>query len=258
MREAHWKNYSPGMERYFGAKLLSLIPYFYGEKGNFIVGLYAYLRWIDDEVDEGRLYKPQKLEFLDREMGIVAKFVPEVLLNMEKHFLNLPWNVVPENEIRHRTQLILGGIRDDVSHQGFEVRTKRQIRHYNLLTILPVLDGVFLSLNGKAMREKVGMARLLNAYMTLGNLEGINDDLDQKTLKLPLEGAICSQTTSAEILATYTPQKIRQEELRCLIIITENLNQVYFLDIPAWQKLASLLYLSQSVMKRMVRLIFIH
>lgn len=258
MKDNDWKNFSPGKEQYFGAKMLNLSSYIYGEKGRFVVGLYAYLRWIDNEIDEGQRSNLERLEFLDRQMSIVAKFVPENLCDMEQHLQNLPWSVVPENAIRHKTQLILGGIRDDALHQGFKVRTSRQIHHYNLLTILPVLDGVFLSLNGKPMREKRGMTKLLDAYMMLGNLEGINDDLDQKTLKLPLESAKSGQASPDEILETYTPQTVRTQEFQCLKTIIENLIQVYFLDIPPWQKLACHLYLSQSVLKRMTKLVLIH
>ena len=231
--------------------MLEGLPYLCGKRGKFVVGLFAYLRWVDDVVDENNyLTRRQKLVFLERQMGIVGGFAPEKVLSMEETFSELPWECVPEKEVRHRVNIILGSVADDADHQGFKVRTDREVRHYNWRTIWPVVDCLFLVLNGKPMREDASMMRLLDAYMKIGSLEGLADDLQQGVVKLPM-GSDCGGNTSVdEVLERYDERMFYREKVKNLREIESNLGAFMRLDIPSWQKFACIVYLGRTLLKK--------
>lgn len=248
---SNWQKYRPANEPYMGAKLLEGLPYLFGERGEFLVRLFAYLRWVDDLVDEGKeLTKQQKLGFLEKQMGIVAGFLPEKILPMERMFSELPWKSVPEKGVRHRINIILGSIVDDVEHQGFRARTDREVRHYNWRIIQPVVDGLFLVLNGKPMREDMSMMRLLDAYIRIGSLEGLADDLMQEVIKLPVSGEEKNITSLAGVLREYDKKKFDKVKSEALRTIAANIAAFMRLDVPIWQKLSCMVYSGEVLLKK--------
>jgi len=249
--EANWQKYRPCNEPYTGARLLEGLPYIYGKKGDFVVGLYVYLRWVDDFVDERKdLSKEQKLTFLKRQSVVVDNFTPEDILPMEAMLNKLPWDHVPERKIRQKVQIILGSIVDDVEHQGFKVRSDREVRHYNWRTIQPVMDGLFLVLNGKPMHEDISIMKLLDAYMRIGGLDGFGDDLSQGVVKLPLKNNTEGTTSLERILEEYDEERYNSEKVKNLIKIYSNVGGFMKLDIPFWQKVACILYAGEVLVKK--------
>lgn len=249
--ESNWQKYRPANEPYMGAKLLEGLPYLFGKRGDFLVRLFAYLRWVDDLVDERKdLTKQRKLGFLEKQMGIVAGFVPEEILPMERMFSELPWKSVPEKGVRHRINIILGSIADDVEHQGFRARTDREVRHYNWRTIQPAVDGLFLVLNGKPMREDISMMQLLDAYIRIGSLEGLADDLIQEVVKLPVSGDEKNETSLAKVLREYDKQRFDKVKSEALRTIAANITAFMRLDVPIWQKLACVVYFGEVLLKK--------
>jgi len=247
-----WDTYRPGKEPYVGARLLESLPYVFGEKGKFVVGLFAYLRWVDDTVDEGeKLTRVQKLEFLDQQMRLTTGFTPDDVLPMEGVFCELPWKCVPEKEVRHRINIILGSVVDDVNHQGFMPRTDREIRHYNWRTVWPVFDGLFLIINGKPMRENSSFMRLLDAYMRMGSLEGLGDDLQQRVLKLPV-AKTTDYKAAEDVLDLWNKKWFDDQKWDSLKTMASNIGAILDLDIPTWQKLVFVAYVGEVLLKKSV------
>ena len=250
-----WNQYRPGNEPYSSARLFEILPRFFGDKGQFIVGLYAYLRWVDDYVDEGEnLSKKQKLTFLERQMGLVAGFVPENSMPMESVLNDLPWTKVPEKLVRHRINIILGSIMDDVEHQGLVPRTEREIRHYNLRTMWPVVDGLFLVLNGKSMKPNRSTMDFLDSYMKIGSLEGLGDDLKQGVLKLSVPDLpIKSISTAKEVEEKFDEKWFDRQKWTNLRNMARNIGTFVGLDIPACQKLAAIAYTGEMLVRKSIK-----
>ena len=220
-----------------------------------MVGLYAYLRWVDDYVDENEnLTKKQKTNFLEREMGLVAGFTPESLTPMESVLNDLPWAKVPEKLVRHRINIILGSMMDDVEHQGLIPRTEREIRHYNWRTMWPAADGMSLALNGKPMKLNKGTMNFLDSYMRIGSLEGLGDDLNQGVLKLSVPDLPAEfVSTAKEIEEKLDEKEFDRQKWTNLGIIARNIGAFVRLDVPAWQKLAATAYVGEMLVRKSIK-----
>ncbi len=242
-------HYRPGKDPYVAAHILERLPLVVGDRGIFIVGMFSYFRWVDDEADERvDLTKSQKLEFIDREMKLADGQPPQNPLRMEIVFENLPWHAVPQQEARGQVKILLSSIADDVSHQGYLVRSEQEITDYNRRTILPVVTGLFLSLNGKSPELSDPLLELLDAYIRIGSLEGLGDDLRQGVLKLPLKSKETGVTSVEEVLAEYDRQKFNETKWSNLFKILRNIGSFAYLNIPAWQKAACIIYMCADVL----------
>ncbi|OGD09427.1 hypothetical protein A2397_01930 [Candidatus Amesbacteria bacterium RIFOXYB1_FULL_44_23] len=244
--------YGPKNEPYLGARVLALLPRLIGKRGEFVVGLFSYLRWVDDLMDEGKQPTKSKLEFMERQMVLatgIDEIKPANPEPEEEFFSNLPWNVVPR-ETRHRVQMILGSVIDDVNNQGFKVRTDREIRHYNWRTMWPIMDGLFLVLNGKPAKPGVQVMRFLDACVRIGSLEGLGDDLSQEVIKLPVEFERETAVTKQSVLEKLDEKWFSAEKKRNLNEIAVNALGFLKLDIPAWQKLLCLGYAAEILVTK--------
>lgn len=68
-------------------------------RDHFIVGLYAYVRWVDNTVDEGNgLSLNQRKDFLQRQMKLVQGNPLKETDAMELMFSGLPWKSVNLNQ----------------------------------------------------------------------------------------------------------------------------------------------------------------
>lgn len=250
-----WQKYRPGNDPYCGANLLEGLPYLLGDRGKFVVKLFAYLRYVDDMVDEknGEGWgKEQKLRWLERQMGVITGFPPDAPNEMENLCLNLSWQNVPQKEVRHRIQVLLGSIVDDVEHQGLRTRSERELRHYNWRTMWPIVDSLFLVLNGKPIDESREFMEFLNSYMNIGHLEGLGDDLKQGVIKLSMEDGGSKITDWAEILQYYNKHKFENEKGKALSSVCKHAYAFGQLDIPWWQKIICWIYCGEVIVKKTI------
>lgn len=224
-------------------------------RGHFIVGLYAYVRWVDNTVDEGNgLSLNQRKDFLQRQMKLVQGNPLKETDAMELMFSGLPWKSVPEKEIQKRVSIIFGAISDDLEHRNLTLRSNREIRHYNWRTIWPVVDGLFLLLNGRLMREDKRFMELLDGYMLLGNLEEIGDDLNQELIKIPLATQSGERMTKPQVLEEIDQKEYNRLKSNAIAKISDNLETVRRLNIPLWQKFALTIYLFEALVKKQILL----
>lgn len=250
-----WKQYRPLKDHYVAAKLLELLPLFYRERGKFIIGLYAYIRWVDNKVDEvNGLSSDQKSGFLHRQNEIVADRYPDNLEPMEELFKGLSWQSVPESGVKHHVRIILSAIGDDLDHHKLAPRSDREIRHYNWRTIWPVVDGLFLVLNKRPIREGKRFMDLLDGYMSLGNLEELGEDLKHGLIKLPIKEPGRRRISISRVLSEYDHANFFRKKEQNLAKITRNFGAVTNLDIPVWQKITCLLYLTEATIKKKIGL----
>jgi len=206
MKEGYqpWTEYRPRKDPYIAARALESLPYLTGQRGEFIIRLFSYFRWVDDRIDErDDLTKEQKLNFIKRQMDLIQGDPPINLLPMEKVFDQLSWNSVPAKEIRYNSQILLASISQDAFYQGFKSRTDKEINEYNLQTAVPVINILFLALNGKLPGINHALMQLLDAYITIGSLEGLGDDLSHGIVKLPIQTKNHEETTIEEVMTEY-------------------------------------------------------
>lgn len=251
MKEGYqpWTEYRPRKDPYIAARALESLPRLTGQRGEFIIRLFSYFRWVDDQVDErDDLTKEQKLDFIERQMSVVQGNLPINPLPMEKVFDQLPWDSVPAKEIRHNSQILLASISQDAFYQGFKARTDKEITEYNLQTVVPVINMLFLALNGKTPGVNHTLMQLLSAYITIGSLEGLGDDLSHSIVKLPIQTENNRNTTIGEVLTKYDQKKFNKIKWRQLVTIVRNIHSFAQLDIPIWQKAACMSYIAGDVL----------
>jgi hypothetical protein len=253
--EAEWKKYRPAKEKYVGAKVLEALPIMFGDRGEYIVGISAWFRWVDDTIDEGDGTFAEKRAFLLKQQRLVSGDLSHTgnLHPMEEFLVNLPWNKVPM-QTGNRVLILLSAIEDDLVHQGLKTRSAREIRHYNWRTMWPIIDVTFLVLNGHTIKESPRFMEMINDYVTLGSLDGIGDDLTQQVIKLPIPKSREGQTTAKEIEAYYSEAEFSKLKKQAIKSVWENKSEVWNLDIPTWQKACCFLYLCEAVIKKQLTL----
>ncbi|MCL4375118.1 hypothetical protein M1523_04645 [Patescibacteria group bacterium] len=244
-----WNRYRPSKDPYVAARVLETLPHLVGDRGQFVVGMFSYFRWVDDEADERiDLTKTQKLAFLNRQMRLADGFSPKDPLPMEQFFQNLPWYAVPQQEIREQVKVLLSSIVDDVNCQGYVVRSDREITDYNLRTVVPVVTGLFLALNGRSPEPNSSLFELLDAYIRLGSLEGLGDDLKLGVVKLPLTSKKTGVSNIDEVLTEYNKNRFNHDKWLNLLKILRAVGAFRSLNIPAWQKIACMSYICADVL----------
>lgn len=246
-----WIRYRPGKDPYVAARVLETLPYIAGDRGRFIVGMFAYFRWVDDEVDERTdLTQQQKLKFIEREMILADGYLPPDSLPMEEIFDQLPWHIVPEGETRAIVKTLLGSIADDAVHQNWLVRSDEEISQYSLQMAGSVVNGLFLVLNGKTPEINPSLETLLDAYIRVGSLEGLGEDLRQGVIKVPLESKRAGKSTIEEVLTEYDEKKFNKMKRDNLYQILRNVGSFIHLNIPVWQKAVCMSYIFTDVLAK--------
>lgn len=251
--------FRPGQDRYLGAKALELLPAFYGERGKFVVGFYTYARCVDNLVDESSLPREQKLIFLKRQIDLLGGVLPEEPKPLEQRLLGLPWNAVPQEEIKKQAKIMMHALIDDVNHQGFIPRTEREIRHNNWRVILPCFEGISLAINGKPLRVNSNFAVLLDNFNRAAALRDLEEDLDIGLINLPLprDFADCiSKLTEEErkivVRDLFHKRRFQNEKADVFRKLGNYSPSIFSLDMPLWQRLIFFTYVWESLVKRSI------
>lgn len=240
-------------ERYITIKALDKLSVLYGDRGKLFVGMYAYLRWIDDIIDKAPGYKEEKLSFLDRELQIVAGDIPDDLVGNEKAYLNLPWGVVKVNveQVKLETKIVLHSIIDDVEHQDLKPRNSTEQRHYNWRTLHPCINIANLIINGKTLKATREMMDLLEAWNGTGGLIDLVDDINNGMALAHfsedelrnINDQPDSSLRKSMILEIYDQDRYKKEMNKLIQVMVKNGTSFFKADMPFWQRCAIVFYM---------------
>ncbi len=241
-------------EKYLSARLLERVCQRYGDKGVFLIGIYKYLREVDDKIDNSTLGKSEKVKYVTDQIEILqTSTIPE---NSEQ-LSHLPWMAVKEHEakIRFHVSNLLSSIREDAIYQGLEPRNKREIRHYNWRTLNSAINLVGIVLNDKPIIETKEYMNLLNAWNNIGSLIDFDEDIANSQLKIPLDteqvsglNKICEKDEKqAFVLDLFNKKQFTLEIYRNLLGVIENSTSFFSLDMPTWQRILSFLYVTTRI-----------
>ena len=251
--------FRPKEAKYLSAKALELLPTFYGERGTFVVGFYTYARWVDNLVDESDLSKEQKLTFLKRQIDLLDGVSPEEPEPLEQKLLSLPWNAVPQEEIRRQAKIMMHALIDDVNHQGFIPRTEREVRHNNWRAILPCFEGISLAINGRPLRVSSDFAFLVDNFNQVAALQDLEENLDIGLINLPLPGDfvdhignLTEEERKVVVRGLFHRRRFQNEKADVFRKLGKYSPSVLTLDMPLWQKLIFFAYIWEVIVKRSI------
>jgi hypothetical protein len=240
-------------EKYSTARALEKFCRLYGDKGKILVGTYAYLRWIDDQIDEGPEAEQDKLAFLNRQASLIQGVLPDNLQEVESLYTSLPWHSVKENlkEIKGQTLIILESITDDAQHQKFNPRTQRESRHYNWRTLHPCLDMMNIVLNGRSLQATSHFMELLDTWNTIGGLIDFEENLESGMVQVPFSNTEIERISSEPIpskrkqtiLEIYNQKRRRNEIFKCVSGFYRHSLSFFEVDLPKWQQAISAAYM---------------
>lgn len=240
-------------EKYLSVKVLAECSSVLGDKGQIMTGVYSYLRWIDDQVDESDIRKQDKLSFLNRQKKIVSGQDLKKLLPEENNFRCLPWaSLDTENKgtINQCIQNIIRTMKDDVMHQESFARNDVSMSHYRVGAMNSCLTIVGTLFNGREIGTSRNFDELLDAWSNLGYLLDFQEDIGRNMLQVNFSNfevaEINSKNTSDERLALALRifDKNRFDNEKKKSVATSEKLKWEFLDrdMPTWQKFACIAY----------------
>lgn len=251
--------FRPREDKYLSSKALELLPAFYGERGRFVVGFYGYARWVDNLVDESDLSRQQKLTFLKRQIGLLDGVLPEEPEPLEQRLLSLPWNAVPQGEIKKQAKIMMHALIDDVNHQGFIPRTEREVRHNNWRAILPCFEGISLAINGRSLRVKSDFAFLVDNFNRVGALQDLEEDLTFGLINLSLPrdfvdriSKLTEEERKVVVKGLFHQKRFQIEKADAFRKLGKYSPSVFSLDMPFWQRLIFFAYVWEVIVKRSI------
>ena len=73
-------DFTPDNDKYLTSRVLAKFARFFGDKGKLAVGIYTYLRWVDNLIDLSPVaYKQERGLFLQRQINLLNDEVPDTL-----------------------------------------------------------------------------------------------------------------------------------------------------------------------------------
>lgn len=251
--------YGPDKEPYSGARILSLLPKLYGKKGLLVVNYFKYFRWVDDMVDESELTQTEKLDFIKRQMDLARGDIEHTNYHpVEEILIGLPISDIPYGDsLRAMTQEILASFTDDIQYAEYNPRSEQQLRLYNIRSLLVCLEMVGLIINERPIRVNDGFVELVNAWNTVGALRHFKEDLEQGLIRLSLideefqllDSLPTPNDRKQQAISMFDKKRFKQARKECESTIRRNLPSIFELDMPIWQKIVALLYMSKVIIK---------
>lgn len=254
-------NYTPGRDKYLSARVLEAFPYLFGERGKFVVGLYQYLRWVDDVIDEGQIPYLEKSHFLQRQMSLVKGELPQDATEMERHLTQLPWQAVPQDQVRTQINILLHAIEEDMEHVNhLTPRKKKEARHSNWRIIHPCLTGINLILNGRDIKATTDFMSFIDTFNGIASLFDLEEDTQLGLFNLPLsfdEVQSIQELPEQERRHAYTKlvseDRFYKEKSRVFGEFLKHIPSVRKVNMPTWQKIIVICYAYEVYVKRHVR-----
>lgn len=253
--------FSPDNDKYLTSRVLAKFARFFGEKGELALGIYTYLRWVDNSVDlSPAAHKLEKDLFLQRQINLLNAGTPENPHPIESMFVDLPWETVGKDNtglLKKKVSTILQTIQDDNEHKGSIPRTYSELKEYNINTFLSCIQILNIILNGKDLIASGNFMELVNNGMNIISLRDFLEDLEYEMLQVGFNEdeakIISSLPTSAErrmeALHVYDKYRFQKEKGRNLRGSSERLYDFLELDIPWWQKALSIIYMLRAQVK---------
>lgn len=251
------RDHRPGKDKYLSARAFEFLPPVYGEKGKFLVDFYTYFRWFDDIADSPIIPVEDRLEFISRQKRLISgEFIQKKPSPIEEFYNKIDFDILPGETrklVKGQFFMLAQSIHEDVRYYGLYARTRREIRHNNLRTMIPYAETISLVLNGKPIRVTSEFADLLDNWNYMGALLHLPKDLgEEKIIKIGFSNSEAKQINQIKraedrlkkIQDIYTPERYRGEWQYTLNVFRARCNSFADLDIPSYQKLISFLYLS--------------
>ncbi|OGM04688.1 hypothetical protein A2129_02225 [Candidatus Woesebacteria bacterium GWC1_42_13] len=243
-------NYTPGRDKYLSARVLEVLPSLFGERGKFVVGLYQYLRWVDDVIDEGQIPYLEKSHFLQRQMSLIKGGQSRDATEMERHLTQLPWRVVPQDQVRTQINILLHAIEEDMERANHLTPKKtREARHSNWRTIHPCLTGINLILNGRDIKATTDFMSFIDTFNDIASLSDLEEDAQLGLFNLPLsfdEVRSIQELPEQERRQAYSrlisEDRFYKEKSRVWGKFLKHIPSVNKVNMPAWQKFLVICY----------------
>lgn len=251
-------SFKPGKEPHLGARLLELLPTIYGNRGRIVIGYFSYFRWVDNIVDEGKIPTQEKFAFLQRQFKITVGIIPDDLYPMEQVLIDLPVGGLPiAPALREKTKEVLASLQDDSEHLNYVPRRPHELADYNRKSLLVCLEAVGLIINEKPIRTTRGFTALANAWNTVGALRHFQEEIEQGLVRINLDDSECQaieaipdiKERKKQVMQIVNRDRFNKERNNCAEALTKNLPSIFELDIPLWQKIIAVAYISKVILK---------
>lgn len=254
-------DFSPDNDKYLTSKIIAKFALFFGEKGELAVGIYTYLRWVDNSVDlSPAVLNQERGLFLQRQINLLTGDTPENPHPIELMFVDLPWKSVGKDNtglLKKKVSTVLQTIQDDNNHKGCLPRTYSELRQYNIDTFLTCIQILNIILNGKDLIASGNFMELVNTGMNIISLRDFLEDLEYEMLQVGfsedeaeiINGLPTSAERRMEALHVYDKYRFQKEKGRNLRSSSEKKYEFLELDIPWWQKALSIIYMLRAQVK---------
>lgn len=242
-------NEGPQDEIYASARYIGKVAHMYGEHGKALIDGWKYARWVDNIVDEGVNTQEEKLDFLYRQINLILGKQMDDYAEKERLIMNLPWHLLPEQEMKKELCYLLQTQVSDVLHLGYEPRTDEDIKAHSQKMFSAIFNLTSLSLNGHSISPHPQYLDFMFFANKLGALLDFEEDVNSGLLNVPFTERECEIIRNIPtpgrrevVLKIYTPERFQFERALTDQGYTETYSSILQLNLPLWQRLAGYTY----------------
>ena len=226
-------------EEHLSIRIFGYFSHLYGERGQSLRDLYQYLRWVDDVVDESKLTRQQKQEFIARQISFLTNkdINLEGRYEQEQKIHPVLWSdtgTIPTQLVRDNIKIAIENMQIDLELSLLNSLCEEKFREYHINTLLPTFEIIALCLNGKPAKPGSKFAECLYGANLIATLADLAEDLGNGKNALPLN----------ELL---TPERFNEMKRYAFGILADNFFSIWDTDMPLKQRLGFYLFFAAAL-----------
>jgi hypothetical protein len=244
-------------DKYHSAKALGVITEFLGERGGMFRGLYGYLKWVDNFIDENpKTPIETKRVFLLRQKSLFnfdgqesdSELTPE-----ERGLLQLPWKYYSqENQtlIKQMALNILETNSIDLDHMNLTAKEEEEIYEYGDVLLTSCIRLASVIVNQKDLNLSDDNFRsLMQSWFVLASLRDLVEDVDTGLIHIPMTkdevgniNYVTVESRRAKIESILNKDRLTHIKRENLFKLLKHSLAFMETDMPWWQKASCTLY----------------